>query len=331
MKRVLTSLLLVLLLLCGLTDRAGAAVTPLQKTASGSSEENPDKRAYFDPLLVVELQRDRELWGYDLGLGVDVGPNLYAYVRQNPWTYYDPYGLFLGYDSAGDYAREVGQVWVGYGDSIAATATGTWNAVTKPGQTLDGIKAVASDPGAAAKGAWNGVKQAGADLASGDARKQGNVIGGILQAAIPASKAKMLSKLPSGKRKKGGGGEGDGGVDSAKETKAATDEAVEASSEAPKTGVDGKPIKSWESNTSPSLKKEGQKHIETNESMADFQKKLEDRGFDSSQTSSGATQLTNQQTGVSYTVKSQSRTGPPTAYRNGGAGQTHEIRLEQPR
>jgi len=92
-KRVLSSLLLVLLLLCGLTDRAEGAATPLQKTASGSFGENPNKRAYVDPLLVVELQRDFELWGYDLGLGVDVGPNLYAYVNQNPWTHFDPLGL----------------------------------------------------------------------------------------------------------------------------------------------------------------------------------------------------------------------------------------------
>jgi RHS repeat-associated protein len=96
-------------------------------------------------------------------------------------------------------------------------------------------------------------------------------------------------------------------------------------------GVDGKPIRSWESNTSPALQKKGQKHIETNESTADFVKKLEDSGFSSSQTSSGATQLTNPKTGVTYTVKPQSRTGPPTAYRNDGTGQTHKIRLGQDR
>ncbi len=191
-----------------MVERVEGAVYPLQKTASGSLESDPNKRAYYDPLLVPELQRDFELWGYDLGLGVDVGPNLYAYVRQNPWSYYDPYGLELfGYDTAGDYFSEVGEVWKGYGDSIASTASGTWEAVTNPGAVVDGVVAMASDPKGTAQGAWNGVKQAGSDLASGDARKQGNVIGGILQSAVPASKAKMLSKLPGG-NKKGGGADG---------------------------------------------------------------------------------------------------------------------------
>jgi len=111
-KRVLSSLILVVLLLCGGIERAGAAATPLQKTASGSLDENPDKRTYFDPLLVVELHRDRELWGYDLGLGVDVGPNLYAYVNQNPWSKFDPlglngFGLVFGHGDQQELSRSV--------------------------------------------------------------------------------------------------------------------------------------------------------------------------------------------------------------------------------
>jgi len=81
------------LLLCGMVEHAGAASTPPQKTASGSSSRNPDKYTYADPLLIVELQRDRELWGYDVVLDVDIGPNLYAYVNQNPWSKFDPLGL----------------------------------------------------------------------------------------------------------------------------------------------------------------------------------------------------------------------------------------------
>jgi len=37
--------------------------------------------------------RDAAIYGYDLALDVSVGPNLYAYCIQNPWTGWDPHGL----------------------------------------------------------------------------------------------------------------------------------------------------------------------------------------------------------------------------------------------
>ena len=40
------------------------------------------------------------MWGEGTVLDVDVGPNLYAYVRQNPWSFFDSLGLsrqFIGY------------------------------------------------------------------------------------------------------------------------------------------------------------------------------------------------------------------------------------------
>ncbi len=94
MKRILASLLvLVLLVLGSLPDCARAASTPPEKTASGPLAENPDKYANYTPLLVTQLQRDAELWGPGTVLDVDVGPNLYTYVRQNPWSAFDPTGL----------------------------------------------------------------------------------------------------------------------------------------------------------------------------------------------------------------------------------------------
>ena len=203
MRTILTALFLYFAILLGIAESAsGASTVHGSKTAYGDFWENPNICTYKLGSLELEPCRGDTIVGYDSATGV-----LY-YVRQNPWTHFDPHGLWLfGYDTAGEYFHEVGQVWVGYGDSIASTATGTWEAVTNPSQTWEGIKAVANDPGGAAKGAWEGVKQAGEDLASGDSRKQGNVVGGILQAAIPASKVKALSKLPGGK-KKGGGREG---------------------------------------------------------------------------------------------------------------------------
>ena len=93
MQRILSALLLALLLVSSLQDRAWAASTPPEKTASGSPGENPNKHATFNPVLTIQLQRDAAMWGEGTVLDVDVGPNLYAYVRQNPWTKFDPLGL----------------------------------------------------------------------------------------------------------------------------------------------------------------------------------------------------------------------------------------------
>ena len=93
MKRLFPVLLLALLLFGSLQDRARAASTPPEKTASGSPGENPNKHATFNPVLTIQLQRDAAMWGEGTVLDVDIGPNLYAYVRQNPWTKFDPLGL----------------------------------------------------------------------------------------------------------------------------------------------------------------------------------------------------------------------------------------------
>ena len=93
MKRLFPVLLLALLLFGSLQNRARAASTPPEKTASGSPGENPNKHATFNPVLTIQLQRDAAMWGEGTVLDVDVGPNLYTYVRQNPWTKFDPLGL----------------------------------------------------------------------------------------------------------------------------------------------------------------------------------------------------------------------------------------------
>ena len=94
MQRILSALLLALLLVSSLQERAWAASTPPEKTASGSPGENPNKHATFNPVLTIQLQRDAAMWGEGTVLDVDVGPNLYAYTRQNPWTVsFDPLGL----------------------------------------------------------------------------------------------------------------------------------------------------------------------------------------------------------------------------------------------
>ena len=107
MKRLFPVLLLALLLFGSLQNRARAASTPPEKTASGSPGENPNKHATFNPVLTIQLQRDAAMWGEGTVLDVDVGPNLYAYVRQNPWSSFDPLGLspWLTIDPNGNVVR----------------------------------------------------------------------------------------------------------------------------------------------------------------------------------------------------------------------------------
>jgi len=259
------------------------------------------------------------------------GPNLYAYVKQNPWSQFDAHGLFVSaiLEKLDEHVfTPVGEA-VGKGIASVMPAetlvnvTQNSQAFAATGQALNGAKSASmtalntlSPFDDATKAALNGdikgaLVEGGKEVAGGKFAKAGSKLlkaGGEMMAGL----AKKSDNMVTSAQKTAG-------------------DAAALAGDATKTGVDGKPIKSWESNTSPSLQKKGQKHIETNESTADFQKKLEDRGFSSSQTSSGATQLTNPKTGVAYTVKPQSRTGPPTAYRNDGTGQTHKIRLEKDR
>ena len=46
------------------------------------------------------------MWGDGTVLDVDVGPNLYAYVQQNPWTNFDPLGL----KTISDYEKEIDRI-----------------------------------------------------------------------------------------------------------------------------------------------------------------------------------------------------------------------------
>ena len=65
-------------------------------------------------------------------LGFVDGPNVYTYVNQNPWTKFDPLGLW----ETGSYWGDVGEVFKGYGTSIKNTAVGVWE-MSGPKQAYD--------------------------------------------------------------------------------------------------------------------------------------------------------------------------------------------------
>lgn len=52
------------------------------------------------------------MWGYDVASDVRDGPNLYAYVMQNPWTAFDPHGLWSWSAFAEGFAYAAGAVAV---------------------------------------------------------------------------------------------------------------------------------------------------------------------------------------------------------------------------
>lgn len=80
-----------------------AVFLALLETASGRAVLQPDDGALWpiDGLSAAQGNDSIHIGCWDVmpggehfDAGMEVGPNLYAYVRQNPWTAFDPDGLF---------------------------------------------------------------------------------------------------------------------------------------------------------------------------------------------------------------------------------------------
>ena len=88
MRNLLTALFLCFAILLGIAESAsGASTVHGSKTASGDFWENPNICTYKLGSLELEPCRGDTIVGYDSATGV-----LY-YVRQNPWSKFDPLGL----------------------------------------------------------------------------------------------------------------------------------------------------------------------------------------------------------------------------------------------
>jgi RHS repeat-associated protein len=95
--------------------------TPLDRQRASTKEQDPtgllnEGFRYRDPSTGTFLTRDP--------LGFKAGPNMYTYVRQNPWTHFDPEGLYnlsaispiqFGKDVVWNTILGIGNVAIGFG------------------------------------------------------------------------------------------------------------------------------------------------------------------------------------------------------------------------
>ena len=95
MRKSLTALFLCLAALIGDAETASARAELVSENRVGLCGENPNIDTKDFIPFALPLQSGSGGVNYDVVSGVCIGPNLYTYVKQNPWTYYDPHGLFL--------------------------------------------------------------------------------------------------------------------------------------------------------------------------------------------------------------------------------------------
>ena len=145
-----------------------------------------------DTSLLLEGHRYR-LIGAGIFLSPDPleyvdGLHRYAYCGFNPWGRFDPTGLsFCGYDSFGDYFRDVGKVWKGYGLAVKDTAVGIYHMQTNPLGTAMGLANAAMNPIETGKAIVNNVSDTWNSGPEGQGRIVGHILIGVALAAAPAA------------------------------------------------------------------------------------------------------------------------------------------------
>ena len=114
MRTRLTALFLCFAILLGIAGTASGAINVNgQKTASGDFFEDPNIYTYKLGSLELEPCREDTIVGYDPATGV------LFYVRQNPWSKFDPLGLWeINRDSSEETAKAISED----GDSIESLA-----------------------------------------------------------------------------------------------------------------------------------------------------------------------------------------------------------------
>ncbi len=118
-------------------------------------------------------------------LGFVDGPNLYAYVKQNPWTSFDPLGLY----ETGTYLGDSGQAALGCGDSLWGSVKGIaqfsipgW--ICCPKQNFNTVFNVYSHP---VKTLVSAADKVADDWKNGGVRGQGRAVMDVAQVVLGAA------------------------------------------------------------------------------------------------------------------------------------------------
>ncbi|MBL9179823.1 MAG: hypothetical protein JNM65_17315 [Verrucomicrobiaceae bacterium] len=134
--------------------------------------------------------------GYDLALDVRNGPNLYAYVKQNPWTYWDPLGLSGYSDLTTSAATDLSEGrWVqGNAKAVVAAA---WEAFSFGNASRMGVveDSYANGDISAGQAAWDAA--AGTATAVKDAALTYGTGGAVLKVATKYDKVETLVNVGS--------------------------------------------------------------------------------------------------------------------------------------
>ena len=91
--RSILQLCVMVLMLLGAGNRAWGKVAVGQNIAVRGFAEGGAFGNQVDEPPALMSSGEAAAWGYDVASDVRDGPNVYAYVKQNPWTSFDPLGL----------------------------------------------------------------------------------------------------------------------------------------------------------------------------------------------------------------------------------------------
>lgn len=93
--RLILQLCVLLTVLLGVENHAWGKIAAPENIAVRGFEESGVFGDLADAPPALMSAGEAAAWGYDVASDVRDGPNLYAYVQQNPWTAWDPHGLNL--------------------------------------------------------------------------------------------------------------------------------------------------------------------------------------------------------------------------------------------
>jgi hypothetical protein len=204
---ILVPLFAVLALLCCLTETASAAFNhAATEPHYGNFLLRESKALDFSAYEIADPIKENGEWIYDGALGVP------AYVRQNPWTKFDPLGLW----ETDSYWGDVGKFYTGMGKAAGGLVKGVATSVVDLPQNMATIAVGAYDnatdgnvraqAGATLSETGSAIKSAAADygnnIAAGKMEALGNATFQLLSIATPvaASKATTAANIAKAER-----------------------------------------------------------------------------------------------------------------------------------